>query len=1449
MSNAVIDKNRTVLLECLGQLNPTEKLLLQILAVAAEPLNIDMVLLLLSRIRLSDAEAGTDAPTLLTLKPILQRLRKCELIGSNNLINPLLVDVLVRKVFADTTTKVVLQQAIQAKQQKLLPLRGGTTKTRHPKAPSLPAAVGLSQGIVSTVRSLLPTSNYLYSLKGSQLTTACHRVLRELRLAVCGEDDTVIAVLHEHLLNSCHSMLQTGDEAKVDPLVQMVNNPFDPEWMVRLPPVRRFVLLAHLLNHAFFNLQQHPPAMQLAGDATFLAQLPPRAQRDLQFHLLLQLMQIGKLPLARQMISQMEQTGNDGYDGGYPAWIALLSGQPQQALSLYEQALKQFRRLSGKRTHFLPNTAGTFFILALLRQGDVASLNKAATYLDQAQRQWHENSFLTILFVALEAMLDNLNGTPAEAASRMLRRRIDDPSKLDGPIAPWFVAMVIYAINGKLPREYILALDNHFTQCRTAGLDWAALECAQLLCMADKETPERRQFIDSTTKTTGIVPICAGIVVEEPWRKGLRALQLAVEEDGGQTSTSPSRIVYLLDFSRSGELQSITPLEQKLSAKGAWTKGRAIALQRLLSGDKLEELTEADQGLRAAIRRHDHYYGNASYEFNLRQALPALVGHPLLFLADSPTIPVEVVKGSPEILVVEQKGKMCIRFTPECDGEERFVLVRETPTRYKLVELTPAHHRMARVLGSKGLSLPASAKEEMSSVLSSLAALVPVHSTIPGTAHSITTVAADVQPRAHLLPHGEGLRLEIFVKPLGTGGPALKPGVGVPNLMADVEGRRCQAERDLRQEQQRTATLVRSLPSLSTLPELDGQWFAAEVEEALQLLLELREAQARNEVVVEWPEGEKLKIGTTLSFGDMHLRLGSGQSWFEVDGELRIDDQRVLDMRQLLDLLSTTQHRFLPLGEGEFVVLSRELRKRLDELATYAERKGKKLHLHPLAALAMEEFTDQVGTLEASNQWRQRLESIREGMALTPLPPSTLKAKLRDYQVEGFQWLARLAHLGFGACLADDMGLGKTIQALAAILHCADKGPTLVVAPTSVCGNWLIEARRFAPTLRLIPFGGNDRAALLAELGPMDLVIASYGLLHQEAELLSSIQWQTVVLDEAQAIKNAATKRSQAAMHLKAHFKLVTTGTPIENHLSEFWTLFNFINPGLLGSRDKFNSRFAVPIERLHDREAGRRLKKLVRPFILRRLKSQVLEELPPRTEVMLEVELSPEERSFYEALRRQALERIEAEEGSNGGAPMRILAEITRLRQACCHPRLLVPDTALAGAKLSLFGEVVAELLENGHKALVFSQFVGHLSLIREYLEARNIGYRYLDGSTPAKQRQQEVDAFQSGQGDLFLISLKAGGLGLNLTAADYVIHMDPWWNPAVEDQASDRAHRMGQERPVTVYRLVAKDTIEEKIVRLHAEKRDLADSLLEETDTGASLSADDLLQLIREG
>jgi SNF2 family DNA or RNA helicase len=397
--------------------------------------------------------------------------------------------------------------------------------------------------------------------------------------------------------------------------------------------------------------------------------------------------------------------------------------------------------------------------------------------------------------------------------------------------------------------------------------------------------------------------------------------------------------------------------------------------------------------------------------------------------------------------------------------------------------------------------------------------------------------------------------------------------------------------------------------------------------------------------------------------------------------------------------------------------------------------------------------------------------------------------------------------------------------------------------------NWQDEAARFTPTLNVKYFGNGNRQETLDELAEFDLIICSYGLLQSEAEMLAGVKWQTVVLDEAQAIKNMQTKRSQSAMKLQASFKLITTGTPIENHLGELWNLFRFINPGLLGSFKSFKSKFASPIEKLHDRTAANHLRKLIQPFILRRLKHSVLQELPSRTEVTMHVEMSTEEAAMYEAQRQQALDVLSAEqEGAGAGQQhLQVLAEITRLRRFCCNPELVVPGMGIASSKLKVFSTIVQELLENNHKALVFSQFVGHLTLIRERLDSLEISYQYLDGSTTQKQRKIRVNDFQAGKGDLFLISLKAGGSGFNLTAADYVIHMDPWWNPAVEDQASDRAHRIGQQRPVTIYRLVVKDSIEEKIVALHKDKRDLADGLLTGSDMSGKITTSELLKLLR--
>jgi SNF2 family DNA or RNA helicase len=435
--------------------------------------------------------------------------------------------------------------------------------------------------------------------------------------------------------------------------------------------------------------------------------------------------------------------------------------------------------------------------------------------------------------------------------------------------------------------------------------------------------------------------------------------------------------------------------------------------------------------------------------------------------------------------------------------------------------------------------------------------------------------------------------------------------------------------------------------------------------------------------------------------------------------------------------------------------------------------------------------------------------------------------------------MSRLAEWGAGACLADDMGLGKTLQALALLLSRAPLGPALVVAPSSVLHGWRAEAARFAPSLRLRLFHEGDRD--LAACGSGDVVVVSWTLLARQAELFRERRFATVILDEAHAIKNAATQRAKAAHGLAADFTVALTGTPVENHVGELWSLLRAVMPSLLGSEESFRLRFASGAP-----EATRALAALVQPFILRRTKDKVARELPARTEVELLVPLSPEERALYDDVRLSAAANLSAITGEDHR--FQVLAALTRLRLTACHPRIQHPEWKGPTSKLTRLLELLRDLSASGHRALVFSQFTQHLALVAEALRAEGLFFSYLDGQVPLAERQRRVEAFQAGQGgDLFLISLKAGGTGLTLTAADYVIHLDPWWNPAVEDQASDRAHRIGQTRPVTVYRLIAEGTIEQQILSLHREKRELVDALLSGADRAGKLTAEELAGLIR--
>ena len=450
--------------------------------------------------------------------------------------------------------------------------------------------------------------------------------------------------------------------------------------------------------------------------------------------------------------------------------------------------------------------------------------------------------------------------------------------------------------------------------------------------------------------------------------------------------------------------------------------------------------------------------------------------------------------------------------------------------------------------------------------------------------------------------------------------------------------------------------------------------------------------------------------------------------------------------------------------------------------------------------------------------------------------PADLDASLRHYQEIGVDWLSFLRDAELGAVLADDMGLGKTLQTI-----CALRGRTLVVSPKSVVYNWADEIARFRPGLRTAIYHGAER-----ELDrSADVTLTTYAVLRLDVAHLAEEEWDVVVLDEAQAIKNETSQTARAAFQLRGKFRVALSGTPVENRLEELWSIMHFANPGLLGGRSDFQERYNSPIAN-GEPNAAKRLRAKIRPFVLRRMKREVLPELPPRSEAVLHVELDETERSIYDAVRVATKKDVAAKLAQGGGGSVLVALEaLLRLRQAACHPELVPGQHALSSSKIERLLEALEEAASDGHKALVFSQWTGLLDLVEPHLQSANIRFTRLDGST--RDRGAVVNEFQSDDGPpVMLVSLKAGGTGLNLTAADHVFLLDPWWNPAVEDQAADRAHRIGQDRPVMVYRMVAKDTVEERIFALQAKKRALADVALGDADHAGGITKDELLALL---
>lgn len=644
------------------------------------------------------------------------------------------------------------------------------------------------------------------------------------------------------------------------------------------------------------------------------------------------------------------------------------------------------------------------------------------------------------------------------------------------------------------------------------------------------------------------------------------------------------------------------------------------------------------------------------------------------------------------------------------------------------------------------------------------------------------------------------------------------------------------------------AALGRLLRAGFTGPDAQGRYQLLGQNQVLNFFArEFLRLQREWEVTLE----ERLERSTRQNLEWVEPRFevtSSGVQWFD----LRIDYQSAggerfapAEIQRLL--LSGQGHTRLK--NGKFALIDTgavgELQETLLDCAPEQHATGYRLK-STQAGFLENTLRQQSGwQLQAPPAWRERAKQL-SGEAVLECPPlGGLESVLRPYQKSGVAWLHFLRQNGFGGILADEMGLGKTLQALAFLQTLRDRPANpaelrtaLIICPTSLVFNWVAEVKKFTPNLAVLALNGPDRQALFSQIPRHQVVVTSYALIRRDLDQYREFEFDTLVLDEAQHIKNRQTQNAQAVKAVRARHRLVLTGTPLENSVLDLWSIFDFLMPGYLSSAQDFRERYEIPITRHRDNAAQARLARRLRPFMLRRLKREVAPELPARLEQVAYCGLTEEQRALYEQVlaagRREVMDAV----GAQGVARSRfvILNALLRLRQICCDLRLLklapaagaeAPPAPAPSGKLELFGELLDEALDGGHRALVFSQFVSMLSLIREQLDAAGIAYCYLDGSTV--NRAEVVERFQrDAQVPVFLISLKAGGVGLNLTGADTVIHFDPWWNPAVEDQATDRAHRIGQTRVVTSYKLIARGTVEEKILTLQTRKREVIQATL---------------------
>lgn len=928
-------------------------------------------------------------------------------------------------------------------------------------------------------------------------------------------------------------------------------------------------------------------------------------------------------------------------------------------------------------------------------------------------------------------------------------------------------------------------------------------------------------------------------------------IDLALDSDDGSLpplkKVSQSRIVW--DLQAQQGRSTLVPILQTAKKRGnGWTKGRKVSLADLAEHSAC--FSDADSRIKELIRFNSSYY-NVTMTLSLLEAILQLVGEPNVLLNGQPA---EVSRFEATFAFRKDDHHCWLDMVGSKAGfnmlirdDTTLILARTDINTIRICEMQSA--QMEAVAAIIALPrIPVKFEQKLLQRVAPLRKVINIE--IPAeVAGKVTDVPC--RPVVLLRSHFSGA-LDYGVRVRDPLQKLHRPGSGLMLQPGTVDGQPVQWKRSVEVENHEANQVLQSLGQKS------GNWDGSidDFEDALHLIGCLQDLEASG-VEVLWDESsdKPLRMLGSITAKNVSVGINRKRDWFQLSGTCELKDESV-DLVDLLGALQETDESairgdFVRIGDKGWTKIEKSLRDQLTGLRDSISQDRRSMKFDATSAPAIRELIGSEVQVDATQAWHQCLKRLDRAEKLDPVLPDSLNATLRDYQTEGFRWLRRLAEWGVGGILADDMGLGKTLQTLAVLLDRREEGPMLVIAPTSVGFNWVREAQRFAPDLDVHLYRETDRSDFLPSVGPGSLVICSYGLALRDATALASVDWSTMVLDEAQAVKNSRSKTSLAIASIPAQWKLALTGTPVENHLGELWSLFNVISPGVFGGWEQFRKRFAAPIEKKNSEARRYALRDRLQPFVLRRTKSEVLKDLPPRSEMNLYVELSDSERRMYDKVRMSAIGEIDeiAKVGAVSDQRFKILALLTRLRQIACSPRMVDENLTERSSKLQLLFETVAELKEEGHRVLIFSQFVKHLTLIREMFDAEGISYEYLDGQTAAEERQVRVDRFQNGDATAFLISLKAGGTGLNLTAADYVIHMDPWWNPAVEDQATDRAHRMGQEKPVMVYRLISQGTIEEEILKLHDTKRDLVAGVMEGTAAAAKMTTEDLMDLVRGG